>query len=157
MRGNSRIVDMLNDILTGELTAVNQYFLGAKIARHRGYEHLAHKIYDEALGEMKHAERLMERILYLDGLPNVQKLEKVRVGEGVVEQLRLDLDTEKQSVQRLNAGIELARKHADNGTAELLEDLLGSAEGHVDWLQTQVTLVKDLGDTQYLAQQLHKG
>src|SRR5690349_6806998 len=121
MKGNAQVVQMLNEVLVGELTAVNQYFLAAKIAGHGGYEHLADKIYKESLGEMKHAEKLIERILYLEGLPNVQKLEKVKIAESVVEQLSADLDVERRSVERLNAGVRLAREHGDNGTADLLE------------------------------------
>jgi bacterioferritin len=145
---------MLNEVLVGELTAINQYFLAAKITAHRGYSHLGEKLYKESLGEMKHAEKLIDRILFLDGLPNVQKLEKVKIAETVIEQLAADLDVERRTVARLNAGIELARKHADNGSAELLEELLGGAERHVNWLETQLDLAKKLGEPHYLAQQI---
>lgn len=154
MKGKPQVVEMLNEVLVGELTAINQYFLAAKIAGHQGYEHLAHRVYDESVGEMKHAARLIERILYLDGLPNVQKLEKVKVSESVTDQLTADLEIERRSVDRLNTGIKLARDQGDNGTAELLEELLTGAERHVEWLETQVGLVKELGREQYLAQQV---
>lgn len=156
MKGNEQVVKMLNEVLVSELTAINQYFLAAKIAGHRGYERLGSKLYEEALDEMRHAEKLVERILYLDALPNLQKLEKVRIGESVVEQLRADLELERQSVARLNAGVELARGRTDNGTAEVLESLLVSAEHHVEWLEAQLDQVKQLGDALYLAQQVKK-
>jgi bacterioferritin len=156
MKGNEQVVKMLNEVLVGELTAVNQYFLAAKMAAHRGYERLGAKLYKEALDEMRHAEKLVERILYLEGLPNLQKLEKLRISESQVEQLRADLELERQSVGRLNAGVDLARGQADNGTAEVLEDLLVSAEHHVEWLESQLDQVKQLGDALYLAQQVKK-
>jgi bacterioferritin len=156
MKGNAQVVQTLNDILVGELTAINQYFLGAKIAGHRGYERLAHKVYKESLDEMRHAEKLIDRILFLEGLPNLQKLEKVTVAESVIDQLRADLESEARSVERLNAGIKLSRGAGDHGSADLLEELLESSEKHLEWLETQVGLVKHLGDTHYLAQQLKK-
>jgi bacterioferritin len=156
MKGNAKVVQMLNEVLVGEITAVNQYFLGAKTARHKGYARLHDRLYRESVEEMKHAERLVERILFLDGLPNLQKLEKIRVAESVPEQLRFDLQTEKLSVDRLNTGIEMAREHDDNGTADLLQELLDKAESHVEWLETQLALVRELGDAHYLAQQIQK-
>jgi bacterioferritin len=147
---------MLNEVLVGELTAVNQYFLAAKLAAHRGLERLGERLYKESLEEMKHAERLIERILFLGGLPNVQKLDKVQIAESAVEQLQADVGIERQTVTRLNAGVALARTQGDNGTAELLEDLLTSAERHVEWLEAQLDLVKQLGDAHYLAQQVKK-
>jgi bacterioferritin len=147
---------MLNEVLVGELTAVNQYFLAAKIAAQRGYERLGHKLREEALEEMRHAERLIDRVLLLEGLPNVQKLEKVKIGENVIEQLRADLEVERKGAERLNGGIKLARDRGDNGSAELLEDLLKGAEDHIDWLESQLELVKQLGDAHYLAQQVKK-
>jgi bacterioferritin len=156
MKGNAQVVQMLNDVLVGELTAINQYFLAAKVAGHRGYERLAHKVHKESLDEMRHAEKLIDRILFLEGLPNLQKLEKVKIAESVVEQLKADLDNEQKSVDRLNAGIKLSRDHGDQGSADLLEELLDASEKHLEWLETQVGLVKSLGDTHYLAQQLKK-
>ena len=156
MKGNARVVDMLNEVLVGELTAINQYFLGGKIAKHRGYERLGHKINKESLDEMRHAEQLIDRILFLEGLPNLQKLEKVNVAESTIEQLRADLASETRSVERLNSGIKLARDAGDNGSADLLEGLLDASEDHLEWLETQLGLVQSLGDTHYLAQQLKK-
>ena len=156
MKGNAQVVQMLNDVLVGELTAINQYFLAGKIAAHRGYERLAHKIHKESLDEMRHAEKLIDRILFLEGLPNLQKLDKIKVAESSVEQLKADLESEQKSVDRLNAGIKLSREQGDQGSADLLEELLEASEDHLEWLETQVGLVKSLGDAHYLAQQLKK-
>src|SRR4051794_8444305 len=113
MKGNPQVIAKLNEVLTGELTAVNQYFLAAKMYQNWGYERLYKKTYEESIDEMKHADKLIARILFLEGLPNVQKLEKIRTGEGVAEQLRLDLDTELEAISRLNVGIKLCRDLAD--------------------------------------------
>jgi bacterioferritin len=154
MKGNARVIQALNEVLVGELTAVNQYFLAAKICRQKGYERLHEKLHREAIEEMRHAERLVERILLLQGLPNMQKLEKIQLAEDVPGQLRLDLETERKSVERLNEGIKLARDAGDNGSADLLEELLEAAEGHVRWLEAQTALLEQLGAAHYLAQQV---
>jgi bacterioferritin len=156
MKGDARVVQRLNEILVGEMTAINQYFLGAKLCRQRGYTRLAARIHAESLEEMKHADRLIERILFLEGLPNLQKLDKLRIAESVPDQLRADLALERRTVEELNGAIKLARDRGDNGSAELLEELLVSAERHVGWLETQLGLLRDLGDVPYLAQQVHK-
>ena len=119
-----------------------------------GYERLWKKIREESLGEMKHADRLVERILYLEGIPNLQKLGKVNVGQTVKEQLRLDLEVEKAAVKALNAGIETARSLGDNGTRELLESILEGEEEHANWLEAQLTLIEQVGEGNYLAQQI---
>jgi bacterioferritin len=155
MKGNPQVIQMLNDVLTGELTAVNQYFLAAKVCQNWGYQRLYKHLYKESVDEMKHADRLIARILYLDGLPNVQKLDKVYTGETIPEQLKLDLQTEAQAVERLNHGIKLARDLGDNASAELLEDILVSEEEHIDWLEAQLELIKQVGEPNYLAQQIH--
>lgn len=154
MKGDAGVIQTLNEVLVSELTAINQYFLAGKIARHRGYRRLAERLDAESLEEMKHASRLIDRILHLGGLPNVQKLDKVRIAGSVTDQLGVDLDAEQKSVGRLNRGIRQARDRGDAGTADLLEELLAGAERHVDWLETQVSLVKDLGEKNFLAQQL---
>lgn len=154
MKGNPQIIQMLNDVLTGELTSINQYFLAAKVCRNWGYERLHKKIYAESIDEMKHADKLIERILYLEGLPNVQKLDKVYVGQTVREQLELDLETERRALARLNDGIKLARDLGDNGSAELLEHILEHEEEHVDWLEAQLTQIQQVGEQNYLAQQI---
>jgi bacterioferritin len=156
MKAPQAIIDLLNRLLVGELTAINQYFLAAKIYRQRGLARLAHHLRKESLDEMKHAEALVERVLFLGGLPNLQKLEKINIAENVPDQLRADLELERRTVGHLNEGVKTARDAGDNGTATLLEGLLGAAEAHVDWLEAQVGLVESLGAAQYLAQQMHE-
>jgi bacterioferritin len=154
MKGDPRVIDLLNEVLTGELTAVNQYFLHAKMCLNWGYQYLGKKIYDESIGEMKHADKLIERVLFLEGLPNLQKLNKLAIGQGVIEILRNDLANELQTVPRLNKGIQLCRDLGDNGTEALLTSILVESEEHVDWLEAQLTLVAQLGDAHYLSQQI---
>lgn len=154
MQGNPEIIELLNDVLTAELTAVNQYFVHAKMCSNWGYEKLAEHVRDESIDEMKHAERLIERILYLEGVPNLQRLFPLRVGENVVEQFRNDLDVEYAAVERLNRGIEAAVAASDNGTRALLEEILVAEEEHVDWLETQLEAIRQLGESAYLAEQL---
>jgi bacterioferritin len=147
---------LLNEILMGELTAVNQYFLHSKMLRNWGLARLAKKVWDESIDEMKHADKLIERILYLDGLPNVQKLGRVRVGETLTEVLECDLALEDEAIPRLNAAIATCREVGDNGTRVLLDDILVSEEEHRDWLVTQLDLVKRLGEAAYAAEHLHE-
>jgi bacterioferritin len=154
VRGSDRIIALLNDVLTAELTAVNQYFVHAKMCDNWGYERLAKKLRHESIGEMKDAEELVERILYLEGVPNLQRLGTVAVGESVLEQLRLDLEVERAAIQRLNDGIAACVDEADNGTRELLEGILGGEEEHADWLETQLALVEQVGEAHYLSQQI---
>jgi len=154
MKGNAKLIETLNEILTGELTAINQYFIHAKMCENWGYHRLAKKVRDESIGEMKHADEIIERILFLEGVPNMQRLEKVRVGETVHEQLKLDLKLEEVAVPRLNKAIEQAVGVGDNTTRELLEEILVSEEEHVDWLEAQLNLIKQVGEQNYLAQQI---
>jgi bacterioferritin len=119
-----------------------------------GYQRLWKKLREESIGEMKDADRLIERILYLDGIPNVQKLNKVSVGQTVAEQLTLDLDIEKAAIKRLNAGIETCRGLGDNGSRELLEEILEGEEAHANWIEAQLTLIAQVGESNYLAQQI---
>ncbi len=156
MKGNPQVIQHLNDVLTGELTSINQYYLAAKIYQNWGYERLYKKTYEESIDEMKHADKLIARILFLEGLPNVQKLDKVMTGESVGEQLKLDLQTELVAVERLNTGIKLCRDLADNGSAELMEDILVSEEEHIDWIEAQLELMKQVGEQNWLAQQIKK-
>ncbi len=156
MKGNAKLIEALNDILTAELTAINQYFIHAKMCANWGYHRLAHVSREESIGEMKHADKLIERILYLEGVPNVQRLSKVRVGETVAEQLKLDYKVEEEAIPRLNKAIELAVDVHDNGTRELLEEILTSEEGHAEWLEAQFDLIKQVGEQNYLAQQIYK-
>jgi bacterioferritin len=156
MKGHKRVLEALNDILTAELTGVNQYFLHGKMCRNWGYERLAEASHKQSIGEMKHASDLVERILFLEGIPNLQRLGKVRVGESVPEQLRVDHAREVEAIGRLNTAIALCADLGDNGSRELLQDILQSEEEHLDWLETQLGLVKQLGDKPYLAEQLRK-
>ena len=155
MNGSDKVIELLNEVLTGELTAINQYFIHAKMCADWGYARLAKKVRDESIDEMKHADELVHRILYLDGLPNLQRLGKVNVGETVPEQLELDLQIEKDALKRLNDGIALCRDLGDNGSRELLERILVSEEEHVDWIETQIGLIEKLGESAYLAEQIH--
>jgi bacterioferritin len=150
------ILDSLNDVLTGELTAINQYFIHAKICGDWGYDKLHKKIRHESIDEMKHAEVLMERILYLGGIPNVQRLGKIHVGETVEEQLKLDLALENEAVPRLKEGINLCNRDSDFGTRALYESILVSEEEHIDWLEAQLELISQMGIEHYLAQQVHE-
>jgi bacterioferritin len=154
MKGHDQVVTLLNEVLTAELTAINQYFIHARMCENWGYERLWKKVRDESIGEMRHADRLIARILYLEGVPNVQRLGKVNVGQTVPEQLRLDLELEREAVKALNAGIELCRSLADNGSRELLEDILKAEEDHINWIEAQLELLRQVGDAQYLAQQI---
>ncbi len=156
MKGNKKVLELLNDVLSSELTAVNQYFLHAKMCRNWGYLRLAEIIRKESIDEMKHADELIERILYLEGLPNVQRLYKISVGETVPEQISLDRATEVEAITRLNKGIALCVEVGDNGSRELLEGILTSEEEHLDWLETQLNLISTLGAVDYLAQQLRE-
>jgi len=156
MKGHDQVVTLLNDVLTAELTAINQYFIHARMCENWGYRRLWKKVREESIGEMRHADRLIERVLYLEGVPNVQRLGKVSVGQTVPEQLRLDLEVERAAVKILNAGIELCRSLGDNGSRDLLEDILTGEEEHVDWIEAQLTLIQQMGEPHYLAQQIHE-
>lgn len=154
MQGHPEVIEVLNDVLTGELTAINQYFLHAKMCDNWGYKRLGAHVRDESIDEMKHAETLVDRILYLDGVPNLQRLSPLRIGETVPEQFANDLAVEMAALARLNEGIALCVKHGDNGTRDLLESILTDEEQHVDWLETQLNTIRQIGLEHYLAQQL---
>jgi bacterioferritin len=154
MKGHDDIIELLNDVLTAELTAVNQYFLDAKMFDNWGYERLGKRFREESIDEMKDADALIERILFLEGLPNLQRLGTVRVGETAVEKLQLALDLEAEAIDRLNRGIARSVELGDNGTRELLEQILTGEESHADWLETQLELVSQVGDAHYLAQNI---
>jgi bacterioferritin len=156
MKGSGKIVELLNEVLTAELTGINQYFVHAKMCDNWGYERLAEAIRKESMEEMKHADELIERILFLEGVPNMQRLGKVKVGEKVAEQLKLDRALELEAVTRLNKAIALATDVGDNGSRELFEDILESEEDHVDWLEAQLELIQQVGEQNYLAQQMRK-
>lgn len=154
MQGDPEIIEALNDILTAELTSVNQYFVHAKMCSNWGFDKLAAHVREESIDEMKHADELIERILYFEGVPNLQRLLPLRVGENVPEQLESDLAVEKAAVARFNAAIALCVAKGDNGTRELLADMLVSEENHLDWLETQLSAIETIGVSNYLSQQL---
>ena len=155
MRGDARVIEFLNEQLTAELTAINQYFLHAKMQENWGYNKLAKYTRHESIDEMRHAEVLTDRILFLEGLPNYQKLFALRIGETVKEQFELDLAVEFEAVKRFNDGIALAVEVGDNATRHMLEEMLVSEENHADWLETQLEAMRQVGEQNYLAQQLH--
>ncbi|HET7747699.1 MAG TPA: bacterioferritin [Vicinamibacteria bacterium] len=154
MKGDADVINLLNDVLTAELTAINQYFIHHELCENWRYERLAKRSREESIEEMKHAEKLIERILYLDGIPNMQRYMKINVGQNVPEQLQFDLALEKDAVARLNQGIELARGKGDNGSRLLLEEILEDEEEHIDWLEAQLQQVQEIGIANYLAQQI---
>jgi bacterioferritin len=156
MKGDPRLIEALNEVLTGELTGINQYFIHAMMCQNWGYEYLAEKIRAESIEEMKHAEDLIERILHLEGVPNMQRLEKVKVGERVAEQFKLDVDLESAAVGRFNKAIVLSVELRDNATREMLERMLLSEEEHLHWLESQIELMSQVGEANYLAQRIHK-
>jgi bacterioferritin len=156
MKSDPAIIELLNDVLTAELTAINQYFVHSKMCANWGYKALADKKRHESIEEMKHASSVIERVLFLDGLPNMQRLGSVCVGEDPVEQHKLDLALELDAVKRLNAGIAVATEKCDNGTRELLESILEQEEDSVDWLETQLHIVGEIGKEHYLAQQIRE-
>ena len=202
MKGEPKIIELLNEVLTGELTAINQYFLHARMCKHWGYKVIAEKMYKESIEEMKHASVLMDRVLFLEGLPNLQRLGKLRIGETVPEsytrhqrdpakaraayidnaifhlgsvgskgkgagkgrksslaaasgQLEADLALEMEAIPKLRSGIKLCSDLHDHGTRDILEQILESEEEHVDWIETQLSLIKELGRENYLAEHLH--
>ena len=154
MQGDAEIIELLNEVLTAELTAVNQYFLDSRMLGNWGYERLGKRFYEESLDEMKDADQLIERILYLDGMPNLQRLSSLRVGETAPEKLSCALELEKEAIERLNRGIAVATSKGDNGTRDLLEDILEGEEEHADWLESQLELISQVGEAHYLAQQI---
>jgi bacterioferritin len=154
MQGDPRVIEILNDVLSAELTAVNQYFVHAKMQGNWGYTKLHDFTRAESIDEMRHAEMLMDRILFLDGIPNVQRLYAVKVGEDVKEQFEVDLELEYVAIKRLNEGVAACVAASDSGSRELLERILVSEEEHTDWLEAQLTAIKQIGIENYLAQQL---
>jgi bacterioferritin len=155
VKGEPAIIKALNEVLTAELTAINQYFVHHKMCENWGYERLAKKKREESIEEMKHADDIIGRILYFEGVPNLQRLSPVRVGENPIEQHKLDLALETEAVDRLNKTIALCREKGDNGSRELLEDILVNEEDSVDWLEAQLHIVEEIGKEQYLAEQIH--
>ena len=156
MKGDAKVIEFLNKALYNELTAINQYFLHAKMLKNWGLKELAEHEHHESIDEMKHADRLSERILFLDGLPNFQALGKLRIGESPVEILRCDLSLEMDGLQVLKDAVVHCEGVNDFTSRKLFADILDSEEEHIDWLETQLSLVERLGEQNYLAQQLDK-
>jgi bacterioferritin len=156
MKGDPSVIQHLNKALYNELTAINQYFLHAKMLKNWGLKELAEHEHHESIDEMKHADRLSERILFLDGLPNFQALGKLRIGESPVEILRCDLSLEMDGLQVLRDAVVHCEGVNDFTSRKLFADILDSEEEHIDWLETQLSLVERLGEQNYLAQQLDK-
>ncbi|HEY8155611.1 MAG TPA: bacterioferritin [Myxococcota bacterium] len=156
MKGDAQVLELLNAVLTAELTAVNQYFIHHKMCANWGYQRLSKKKREESMGEMKDADEVIERILYLEGVPNMQRLNPVKVGEDPIEQHKLDLALEKDAIGRLNKGIALCVEKGDNGTRELLEKILLGEESGADWLESQLHIVGEIGKERYLAEQIHE-
>lgn len=154
MKGHKDVIAVLNDVLSAELTGINQYFIHALMCKNWHYDRLAEHSRKESIEEMKHAQDVIERILYLDGVPNMQKYMKINAGATIPDQHANDLSLEKGAVERLNKGIELCRKEGDNGTRALLEKILVDEEEHVDWLEAQLQQIQDMGVPNYLAQQI---
>lgn len=155
MKGHDDIIELLNEVLTAELTSINQYFVDAKMLDNWGYERLGKQFREESIDEMKDADVLIERILYLEGIPNLQRYGTVRVGETPEEKLQLAHGVEREAIERLNRGIALSVERGDNGTRDLLEDILEGEEDHADWLETQLETIRQIGTELYLSQQLH--
>ncbi len=154
MKGDAKVIEFLNQVLKAELTAINQYFLHAEMCENWGYERLAKLIKKESIEEMTHAEKLMERILYLDGTPNMTDYFKINVGATVETQLKNDLQLEYDAVRRLNQGIKLCVAAGDNGSRDLAQKILDDEEHHIDWLEGQLHAIGEMGVANYLAQQL---
>jgi bacterioferritin len=154
MKGDPQVIDALNRALTVELTAINQYFCQAKMCQNWGFLKLYHKHYHESMGEMKHAEKLIERILFLEGVPEIARYDVIRVGADVREQFENDLKLEMGGVHLYNAAVDLCIRLKDNGTRDLIEPILAESEEHVDWLETQLHLIDSVGLQNYLTEQM---
>lgn len=157
MQGNPQVIAELNKLLKNELTAINQYFLHARTLKHWGFERLAKKVYEESIEEMKHADRLIQRILMLDGLPNLQDLGRIAVGETVVECLKADLNLENEARTALVAAVTLCESTKDYVSREIAVDILEDSEDHIDFIETELALVDKVGDQNYLQTQIGEG
>jgi bacterioferritin len=156
VKGDAKVIAVLSEVLKAELTAINQYFLHAEMCENWGYERMAKHMRKESIEEMHHAEKLMERILYLDGTPNMSDYFKINIGQNVKAQLQNDLQVEYDAVKRLNEGVATCVNAGDNGSRDLLEGILTDEEEHIDWLEGQLHAITEMGIENYLAQQLHE-
>ena len=156
MKGEAKIIEQANIILKNELTAVNQYFLHARMLKDWGFNRLADKVYEESIGEMKHADYLIERILFLEGLPNVQDLGKIRIGENVPEIFTADLSVEEMNQKCLKTAISISEETNDYGSREIFEKILVDTEEHIDWIETQQNLIEQAGLQNYLQEHMYK-
>ncbi len=154
MKGNAKLIEVLNDLLSDELTAVNQYMLHSEMCAHWGFHALHAEIERRAIDEMKHAEWLISRILFLEGTPNVSKYKEIKIGKTVPEMIANDTDAEDGAIAAYNKGIALASEVGDETTADLLVKILGMEEGHVDWGEKQQAMIKQVGIENYLAAQM---
>jgi len=157
MKGDKDVINALNEVLAAELVAINQYFMHAKMCENWGYLSLGAKSRAESIDEMRHAELIVHRVLFLEGLPNMQRLDRLTIGQTVPEQMQADLELEYKAVARLNTGITLCRDKGDHVSEELLRGILRGEEDHIDWLETQLGLIQKLGEALYLAQHLGNG
>jgi bacterioferritin len=157
MKGNDQVIDALNRALTIELTAINQYFIQSKMCKNWGFLKLAGKHYEESIGEMKHADKIIERILFLDGVPEIGRYDVIRAGADVKEQFEVDLKLESSGVAAYNELVNLCIQVKDNGTHKLALEILHDSEEHVDWLETQLNIIATIGLEKYLAEHLFNG
>jgi len=156
MKGNENVIKHLNEALKAELTAINQYFLHSTMCKNWGYERMAKKQKDESIGEMKHAEALMNRVLFLEGRPNMNEMFPIKIGADLKQQLESDMALELNAVTQLNAAIKTATEAGDNASRELFEEILTDEEEHVDYLEAQLHMIKEMGLQLYLSQQMHE-
>lgn len=156
MKAKDGVINILNKVLTADLTAINQYYVHAKMCENWGYERLYSKVRERSIDEMKDADELIGHILYLEGVPNVQRMNAVQVGENVAEQLKLDLKAEQEMLGLLNEGIVHCTKVTDFTTRHMLEDMAKDVDSHIDWIETQLETIKQVGLENYLAEQIKK-
>jgi bacterioferritin len=156
MKGNEQVINLLNQVLRKELTGINQYFIHAKMCENWGYEKLRKNLWDESIGEMKHADQIIQRILFLEGIPNISAYDKILVGTGIKQQLENDLSLETAALTVLHPGIKICVEVGDDSSRELLEHIVVDEEKHVDWIEAQLHQIEEVGYQNYLAQQIHK-
>ena len=156
MKAKQGVIEILNKVLTADLTAINQYFVHAKMCSNWGYERLHHKVRERSIDEMKDADELISHILYLEGVPNVQRMNTVQIGETVPEQFKLDLKAEQEMLTLFSDGVVHRAKVGDCTTRHMLEDMAKDVDQHIDWIETQIETIKQVGLENYLAEQIHK-